>query len=310
MKRVLIVGCPRSGTSWLQLLVAQHPQVATTQETHLFDLYLGHVESLRQAHESWNAGMAQLFSEPEFNALWAQIADDVFTKIAATNPAATVTLEKTPAHVRQGRLILKLCPDVHFIHLIRDPRSVVNSLCAVGQSWGADWASSRVSDNARLWRSDVRAGLELGRLTKRYKELRYEDLNGVGGACVLEDVFRWIGLGGDRAFCESVLERCRIERLRNGAPDLKESETLRRNSKFYRKGKTDGWKHDLAPRAVRVIEYINADLMKTLGYRPVTQPRSIGNKPLALLAAEAVRAVTWRLRRGLALASGRARSAR
>src|SRR5215469_4920410 len=41
-KYVLIVGCPRSGTSWLQRLLSQHPQVATTQETHLFSEYLAH----------------------------------------------------------------------------------------------------------------------------------------------------------------------------------------------------------------------------------------------------------------------------
>jgi hypothetical protein len=41
---VFVVGSPRSGTTWLQLLLAQHPAVATHQETHLFHNYLGPLE--------------------------------------------------------------------------------------------------------------------------------------------------------------------------------------------------------------------------------------------------------------------------
>ncbi|MBI3001835.1 MAG: sulfotransferase, partial [Deltaproteobacteria bacterium] len=38
---MLIVGCPRSGTTWLQRLLASHPKIITGQESHVFDNYVG-----------------------------------------------------------------------------------------------------------------------------------------------------------------------------------------------------------------------------------------------------------------------------
>jgi hypothetical protein len=37
---VFLIGCPRSGTTWLQRLLASHPQVRTVQETFLFPRYI------------------------------------------------------------------------------------------------------------------------------------------------------------------------------------------------------------------------------------------------------------------------------
>src|SRR5918911_4157263 len=38
---VCIVGCPRSGTTWVQRLLATHPSVRTGQESDVFDIYVG-----------------------------------------------------------------------------------------------------------------------------------------------------------------------------------------------------------------------------------------------------------------------------
>ena len=37
---VFLVGCPRSGTTWLQRLLAGHPDVHTGQESNLFKDYI------------------------------------------------------------------------------------------------------------------------------------------------------------------------------------------------------------------------------------------------------------------------------
>lgn len=308
MKHVFIVGCPRSGTSWLQLLMAQHPQVATTQETHLFDGYLRYLDQAWKRYARWNTGINRLYCETEFHALCARFANDVFQRIAATNPAATVILEKTPAHVRYGELILKLVPDACFIHLVRDPRSVVASLCAAGKSWGSEWASDSVVDNAQLWRSDVATGRALAALTKSYREVRYEDINGISGAAALASLYGWTGLSADTEFCRKALDACRIDRLRGGSAGLRASEALLRSANFYRKGTVDGWRQDLSPRDVRVIEYIGGDLMEICGYTRDFDASSARRKPLAIAISELADGIEWRLRKGIELAFDRFRA--
>src|SRR5258708_16130926 len=38
---VFVVGCPRSGTTWVQRLLATHPRIRTGQESDVFDQYIG-----------------------------------------------------------------------------------------------------------------------------------------------------------------------------------------------------------------------------------------------------------------------------
>lgn len=51
---IFIVGAPRSGTTWLQLMLARHPAISTCQETHLFSSYLGPMHKAWRAHASDN----------------------------------------------------------------------------------------------------------------------------------------------------------------------------------------------------------------------------------------------------------------
>ena len=74
---VFLVGCPRSGTTWLQKLLASHPRIRSGEESHFFSLYVG--PQLR----SWNdqktrhlngglghaAGPQAYFREEEFRAI-------------------------------------------------------------------------------------------------------------------------------------------------------------------------------------------------------------------------------------------------
>lgn len=315
MKRVFIVGCPRSGTTWFQLLLAQHKNVATTQETHLFDGYLSRLV------ETWNhwrpspdgVGMGSILSDDEFHSLCAEFARKVFDKIAAANPAATTVVEKTPTHIRYGELILDLFPDAYFLHLVRDPRSVVSSLCAAGRSWGSHWASGRPVNNVRVWLSDVNAGRKIGTLTDRYREVRYEDLKGPAGAETLEGIFSWLELPADKAFCRQALQACSIERLKKEskvADGVRGFDSVMRSPKgFYRKGRVDSWKDDLPSHDIRLVEYLARDLMAAYGYEPVVSIDRREGKPARLSASEILEGLEWRTRRSVRTVFGKALSA-
>lgn len=262
IERLFVVGCPRSGTTWVQLLLAEHPEIACANiETYLFSRYLGRLhESWRNERGAAEAGgprnvLACFLGEDEFIALCRDFATAVFEKIRATRPGARVIADKTPNHAYPAAFILKVFPDARFLHVIRDPRDVFCSLRDAGASWGRRWAPTSPIAGARLWVRDVEAGLAVAALTDRYRELRYEALHADGPA-ELERLFRWLGVAADRARCEEYIERCRFARLRDRAE----------NKRFFRRGIAGGWSSELARSEVRLIEHIAGPTMARTGY--------------------------------------------
>lgn len=298
MKHVFLVGCPRSGTTWLQILLAQHGQVATGRETHLFSGYLNQLDRRWRFFQSLpdRVGLKMLFSEDEYYSLCSVFVQGVMNKIAATNASATVVLEKTPNHVRFAPLILKVVPDAYFIHIVRDPRSVVSSLCAASRSWGKRWASSNVLSNARIWCSDVTLGHEISQLTERFREVRYEDLSGSQGADVLGRLYAWLGLPAGPELAAAALEACEITRLREGGKEVRAYESVKpQDSVFFRKGMTDGWKQELAPKDIEVIEYAAGALMHEYGYSPYRPTK--GKRPFRVVVGDLIDRVESGVRR-------------
>jgi Sulfotransferase family len=293
--RVFLVGCPRSGTTWLQLLLSQHADVVTTQETHLFSRYISRIEKgwlyekRPREDDDRGTGLATLMSDAQFYALCREFADRILDRITVERPDACVVLEKTPAHVRHADLIRNVYPDARFIHLIRDPRSVVSSLRAAGRSWGRGWAPTSIIAGSRIWNEDVRAGRAIGLATEAYHELRYEDLKR-DGAAALGAVFAFIGIDVDAAFCERALEACSLSNLRQGGDGVRSAWSLRTEpGGFYRKGDAAGWRDELSGRDVALIEHIAGDLMAETGYARVSRRRR--RAPLRLRIRDALR---WR----------------
>ncbi|MFQ5678541.1 MAG: sulfotransferase [Gemmatimonadota bacterium] len=304
MKHVFVVGAPRSGTTWVQLLLAQHPDVATSQETHLFERYLMHLERTWLREKTVQTGRAiglrPLLSDQEFYALCRAFAAEVLRKAAGNRTSARYVVEKTPGHVLSGEFILKLLPEAHIIHVVRDPRAAASSLRRAGRTWGRRWAPSGVIEAARVWLAHVEAGCALAAWTDRYTEIRYEELHRHGER-VLHDLFCELGLEAGAEFCREALEACDIERLRR-RDSLPESpwSLSREPEGFYGPGRAEGWREELKRREVRLIEYIGRPAMTRLGYAPVTGQR---RKPLRLIARDTLErlgaGLDWRLRRAL-----------
>jgi hypothetical protein len=303
MTYAFVVGCPRSGTTWLQMLLSQHPEIATTQETHLFNSYIAPLQDAWKAHASTprHIGLQAAMTSEEFDSLCSDFARRALSRIAVRGSASSVVLEKTPGHVRDVPLIVRLLPEARFIHLIRDPRAVVASLCAAGRSWGHTWASSDPVVNARLWVSDVSAGRDIPSVTEHHHTIRYEDLLGDDGWRVLQDSLKWLGLDADDGFCRQALKNCTIERLRHDSKALKAGAVIDGDpTGFYRKGRVDSWCSELARRDLQIIEYIAGELMQEYGYIGTTEFADGARKPFRLQARELLDSVEWRSGRAIA----------
>lgn len=266
-----IIGCARSGTTWTQLLVAQHPRVCTSQENHLFSRYLGELVSTydADARRERPRGIARFVPREELLALCAGVADGVFARLAGGAGAADVLLQKIPDVGGDASLVLSLFPQAKFVHVVRDPRAVVASLRGASKGWGEAWAPHGAGRGARLWRDAVTAARSVREQTDRYLEVRYEALH-ADTPGELARILSFLGLAADEAHCRRAAEACRFDDLKARKAQLRAPWDVNRQSDgFFRKGVPDGWREELSRTDLRLVEAVAWDLMRTLGYEPV-----------------------------------------
>lgn len=168
MKKIFIVGCPRSGTTLLQSLIASHSQVVSFPETHLFSKTM-HINPLIRAFtiytekklvkvnqivRQFGAGERITASFPVFSSKkWAGILIEALDEIGIANRLEneSILLEKTPRHLHYIGLIQKAEPDAIFIHLIRKGEDVVASLMEATEENPEQWKGRRPVDKSVFW---------------------------------------------------------------------------------------------------------------------------------------------------------------
>ncbi|PSB21074.1 sulfotransferase [filamentous cyanobacterium CCP2] len=173
--RVFLVGCPRSGTTLLQSLLAAHPQIASVPETHFFkhlsfkskfwNETLGRLEFIsRRGRGRLKSLLRNIGQEnrkqylPRFGLFnlqyvraFTQILDD-FTK----EQGKSIWIEKTPGHLRYIDYITKVIPDAKFIHIIRQGEDVVASLYEATNQYPEQWGRALDIDECiTSWNSSI-----------------------------------------------------------------------------------------------------------------------------------------------------------
>src|SRR5215831_18017071 len=182
---VFVVGCPRSGTTWVQRLLASHPNVRTGQESDVFDIYVGpQLQAWRRELEITSSGRGGVglgcyFREDEFLPILKRYALDLLRPMTDQLGEGDVFVEKTPSHVLYIPEILALFPKARFVHVLRDARDTVASLLSASRSWGRSWAPRSARQATGMWVQHVeaarRARAHLG--SGQFFEVRYEELH-------------------------------------------------------------------------------------------------------------------------------------
>jgi hypothetical protein len=78
--------------------------------------------------------------------------------------------DKSLEHVRHLDRLVALFPDARIVHLVRDPRAVVESMLRM------PWAPEDVLSTAAKWRANVWSAAEFSDRDHRMLEVRYEDI--------------------------------------------------------------------------------------------------------------------------------------
>lgn len=213
-----ILGCDRSGTTLLRIMLIQSMEIHIPGETYFLPFLREHERSygdFTEVYQRWffirdlqtNRATSETSSFEAFD-LTMQEAESALARAAPIKfPTASAVLfrasaqkhgkrywgDKTPRHVFHIPLLGRMFPDAKFIHVIRDGRDVALSFMNAG------WVKNRnFPKAARKWKERVEAGIS-GETTlekDRYFELRYERLI-IDPEQTLKDVCSWLGIAYD-----------------------------------------------------------------------------------------------------------------
>ncbi|MGB3526578.1 MAG: sulfotransferase [Flavobacteriales bacterium] len=261
---LFVVGAPRSGTTWLHSMLADHPAVASLKvELTLFSHYLApgaarfEEESLRSEQGHWHQGLPQLFTQAEFDEGLRTAAEAVYQRVLGTNPESTHILDKHPGYSRHIPLIARLMPKSRFIHIIRDGREVAVSMMSAKRRLG--YGAGEIQGAAREWHGNIcharSAGVTLG--PARYMEVRYEYLV-EHTATALGEVFEFSGLKVQKDETERIANENNISRKQVSRGDV-QLNTLRAIPDAI-------WKAKLSLEERWIMEQMVGHLLKELGY--------------------------------------------
>ncbi|MEA5500064.1 sulfotransferase [Limnoraphis robusta Tam1] len=187
-----LVGCPRSGTTLLQSLLAAHPKITSFPESHFFTFADPKYEPKRKAlgliSKRIKPVMKNYFTQeiqrPEmlnyFSPLpWVKPYSKSFIKIMmqlTEEQGNTIWLEKTPEHIYHLNLIERVLPSIQVIHLVRNGIDVIASLFEATHKYPKAWRSAKDIDSCiQDWVTAIE-------ITKRYLDnqnhivVRYENL--------------------------------------------------------------------------------------------------------------------------------------
>ena len=272
---VFIVGCPRSGTTLLQRMLDALPGVAIAPETHFirrFWFRRGRYGDL-SLDESYGRLIHDVVAMPEFADMgldpeafrdaafrqtrgYGELFGLLLTQYAAGHDAGIVG-EKTPNHLLYMQTLETLFPLARFVHLVRDPRGVVNSWRSV------PWSSGSVSRDAMVWRRYLAtARRRPPRRRDRLLTVRYEDLLAEPVASV-QRICRFIG-----ADPNAVVDA--TGGVVTGGVDVDREPWKANALRPLNPKRQDAWSNELTDEQIARIEAVTWVEMIRWGYRPRT----------------------------------------
>jgi peptidoglycan/xylan/chitin deacetylase (PgdA/CDA1 family) len=197
MKRIFLVGCPRSGTTILQSLLAAHPEVISFPESKFFQyLFYDKFKCPGKLPSRMEAFFRDEIKRPEF----LQGFDDSQTVEAKTRwfvgvldglaaeQNKSIWLEKTPEHLYFIQDIERLLPEAKFIHILRNSMDTIASLHDATRNpnelWGYGW---NFENCCKRWKETILISHKYANkshhILVKYEDLLDNKVQFLGGLC-------------------------------------------------------------------------------------------------------------------------------
>ncbi len=278
MGPVFIVGCDRSGTTLLRLMLVKSPVLHIPAETRFLTslkkksrVYGDFAQAYRRRtfvnDLKSNKATSTTYTFPAFK-LTEEEAEKALAGAAPTNyPGAAAALfaasahkvnkkrwgDKTPKQVSDILWLARAFPNAQFIHVIRDGRDVAASILKAG--WTKD-----AFEAAYYWVKQVqagrKAGLSLG--DERYREVRYEKLIAQPEA-TLKKLCDWLHI-------EYTGEMLKYYKDSHAVIPKEHASLFELADKPLESSRVYAWKRNLSKWKIGVFESTQSSLLKELGY--------------------------------------------
>ncbi|WP_239162095.1 sulfotransferase family protein [Acrocarpospora phusangensis] len=299
---IFVIGCPRSGTTMLQLMLHSHPRVAVPPETRfLVPAYFGRRKYGDLREEANRRRLAEWITngrDTKFRELGLDRA--AFVEQAVAGPGSLGSVigtvfrsyaarfdkprwgDKRPSYFKHVDILLRMFPDAQFIHLIRDGRDCVASLKEM------PWYHLSSFHAIANWAEAIDFGRRSARRLPKgsYYELRYEDLT-ADPESELRKLCGFIGEQYDPAMCEPQ----HVAQVAVPAHKVWHSNT----HGAVTTSRAGSWSQRLEGWEIALAEEVLGDRLRQHGYALSGAPKAAKEHVSAYKAAAAKRrAARWR----------------
>ncbi len=192
-KPIFIVGCERSGTTLIRLILHSHPNIALPPQTKfLKKIYKRRLRWRNLTNEASRIKLGRWFAEhfdkrtklPDLGLEVGAIHKEIISSATSLGAAATSVFslysrkfnkprwgDKRPYYIKYLKQLLALFPDAQIIHVVRDGRDCIASLLKMPW-WKEDLVYSIFN-----WQEAIRKGKHASRVLpeEQFIEIRYED---------------------------------------------------------------------------------------------------------------------------------------
>lgn len=261
---IFLIGAPRSGTTWLHSMLAAHPVIASSKELSIVNAYISPLVSAWQRQKSYEfgrkgTGLANVWSEAEFQAFCKSFLDDVYSRATANQTPALFYVDKCPGCANHVDVIDMFFPTAKYVHIIRDGRDVINSMLEASKGWGRTWAPGNIMRAAQTWKRHVQGARGAAKFKGRYVETTYETLQNKG-ADELERILNLLDLALPADQVRTIYEQQQFENMKSAAKQAGVPEG------FYRRGEIGDWEKNLTIEEKYEIEKYAGRMLRQLGY--------------------------------------------
>jgi hypothetical protein len=268
-RMVWIFGSGRSGSTWLRSMMGELEDAGVWEEPMVGRLF-GEFYSRAPKDNLRSADF--VMGDPIRRGWIRSVRNFVLDGALYSNPrlgSGEYLIIKEPNGSVGAPLLMEALPESRMILLVRDPRDVVASVLDAATEGGWLYESRKGKTNAsrktarrpnafvRERANVYRRGVESAwraydahkgpKVLVRYEDLRADTMN------EMRRIYAVLGIAVEDEDLRRAVEKHSWENV----PDREKG-----RGKFYRRGTSGGWKEDLTPRQVEVVEKTTASLLE------------------------------------------------